>query len=419
MAQRGRRPEDRRVAAGRRPRLRQRLRRAPPARVRALCRAASSPAARSSDVDALGKALKDFFKKHKLPKRNVRVGVANNRIGVRTIELPGIADPKQVANAVRFRAQEVLPIPLEQAVLDFQVSPRSRTPEGLPRKKVLLVVAYRDLIDGYAQACKPAGVKLAGIDLEAFALLRALAPARRPRRPRARSGARSSPSRSARSARRSPSPTARPASSRASSTGVAPRSPARSRARSRSTSTRPSASSASSRSRAERSRGARRRSRPRRPARRSRVGLQGFGRELVSSLQFYQSQQGSLGIREVVLAGGTAQLRRPRRGASQQPDRRLGPRRRSRSRPSTSARASRASPEPALGRSDRSRDGRLMPDWNKEIKVSDLFGRARSRRSPRARGADGRGRRSDGRGRRGADGRGVAAPQPPPRSRAA
>ena len=38
------------------------------------------------------------------------------------------------------------------------------------------------------------------------------------------------------------------------------------------------------------------------------VALQSFGRELVSSLQFYQGQPESLGIRELVLAGGTAQL---------------------------------------------------------------------------------------------------------------
>jgi Tfp pilus assembly PilM family ATPase len=39
-----------------------------------------------------------------------------------------------------------------------------------------------------------------------------------------------------------------------------------------------------------------------------RGALHAFARELVSSLQFYQSQPDSLGIREVVLAGGTAQL---------------------------------------------------------------------------------------------------------------
>jgi Tfp pilus assembly PilM family ATPase len=36
--------------------------------------------------------------------------------------------------------------------------------------------------------------------------------------------------------------------------------------------------------------------------------LQAFARELVSSLRFYQGQEGSLGIGEVVLTGGTAHL---------------------------------------------------------------------------------------------------------------
>src|SRR5437763_1818746 len=36
--------------------------------------------------------------------------------------------------------------------------------------------------------------------------------------------------------------------------------------------------------------------------------LQGFARELVSSLQFYQNQPGSLGIGEIVITGGTAHL---------------------------------------------------------------------------------------------------------------
>src|ERR687883_289972 len=36
--------------------------------------------------------------------------------------------------------------------------------------------------------------------------------------------------------------------------------------------------------------------------------LQTFARDLVSSLQFYQNQPGSLGIGEIVLTGGTAHL---------------------------------------------------------------------------------------------------------------
>jgi type IV pilus assembly protein PilM len=127
------------------------------------------------DPEALAIALRDFFKLHKLPKRGVRLGIANNRIGVRTFEVTGIDDPKQLANAIRFRAQEVLPIPLEEAVLDYQVLSQSVNEEGQHVTRVLLVVAYRELVDRYVYACKKAGLQIVGIDLEAFALLRAVA----------------------------------------------------------------------------------------------------------------------------------------------------------------------------------------------------------------------------------------------------
>ena len=127
------------------------------------------------DIEGLASALKELFAKHKLPKRGVRLGIANNRIGVRTFEITGIDDPRQLANAIRFRAQETLPIPLEEAVLDWQVLSEHVDPEsGQAVRRVLLVVAYRELVDRYVLACRQAGIKLAGIDLEAFAMLRAL-----------------------------------------------------------------------------------------------------------------------------------------------------------------------------------------------------------------------------------------------------
>jgi len=126
------------------------------------------------DPEALATALKDFFEKHNLPKRGVRLGIANNRIGVRTFEIAGISDPKQLGNAIRFRAQEALPIPIDEAVLDYQVLGEGVDESGGPTQRILLVVAYRELIDRYVDACKKAGIGLVGIDLEAFALLRAL-----------------------------------------------------------------------------------------------------------------------------------------------------------------------------------------------------------------------------------------------------
>ena len=126
------------------------------------------------EPELLAEALKAFFRKHKLPRQGVRLGIANNRIGVRIFEIAGIDDPKQLENAIRFRAQEALPIPIEEAVLDYHVLGERTDEEGQLVRRILLVVAYRELIDRYVAACKKAGVRLAGIDLEAFALLRAL-----------------------------------------------------------------------------------------------------------------------------------------------------------------------------------------------------------------------------------------------------
>ena len=126
------------------------------------------------DPEALGAALKVFFARHKLPKKGVRLGIASNRIGVRILEIVGVDEEKQLANAVQFRAQEALPIPLDEAVLDYRVLDTSVDAEGQKVTRVLLVVTYRELIDRYVMACRKAGINLDGIDLEAFALLRAL-----------------------------------------------------------------------------------------------------------------------------------------------------------------------------------------------------------------------------------------------------
>ena len=115
-----------------------------------------------------------ILREHKLPRQGVRLGIANDRIGVRIFEIAGIDDPKQLENAIRFRAQEALPIPIEEAVLDYHVLGERVDEEGNVVRRILLVVAYRELIDRYVSACKKAGIRLSGIDLEAFALLRAL-----------------------------------------------------------------------------------------------------------------------------------------------------------------------------------------------------------------------------------------------------
>jgi type IV pilus assembly protein PilM len=130
------------------------------------------------DSEALSRALKRFFDAHKLPKKGVRLGISNNRIGVRVFEIEGVTDAQQLENAIRFRAEEVLPIPLDHAVLDYVVMDEAERDDGVPVRRILLVVAYREVVDRYVEACRAAGLEVVGIDLEAFALLRSLAPPR-------------------------------------------------------------------------------------------------------------------------------------------------------------------------------------------------------------------------------------------------
>ena len=79
---------------------------------------ASSSPGRFATRSRSSSALSRFFELHKLPKKGVRLGISNNRIGVRVFEIEGVADARQLENAIRFRAEEVLPIPLDEAVLD-------------------------------------------------------------------------------------------------------------------------------------------------------------------------------------------------------------------------------------------------------------------------------------------------------------
>jgi type IV pilus assembly protein PilM len=125
-----------------------------------------------ADVETLAEVLRTLFSEHKLGRR-VRLGVANQRIVMRMLDLPPLRDGKEIASAVRFQAQEQIPMPLEQAVLEHHSLGIVETPDG-PRTRVVLVAARRDMIDGLLAATRSAGLRPEGIDLSAFAMIRAL-----------------------------------------------------------------------------------------------------------------------------------------------------------------------------------------------------------------------------------------------------
>jgi type IV pilus assembly protein PilM len=125
------------------------------------------------DADALSESLRAHFSKHRLGKA-VRLGIANQRVVVRTMRLPLIEDEEELDTAIRFRAQDQIPMPLEQAVLDHQVVSKGTGDEGERQMEVIAVAARRDMVASLLEAMRKAGLRPIGIDLSAFGMIRAL-----------------------------------------------------------------------------------------------------------------------------------------------------------------------------------------------------------------------------------------------------
>jgi type IV pilus assembly protein PilM len=126
------------------------------------------------DSEAVAETLRTTFAENGLSKR-VRLGVANQRVVVRTMRLPAIDDPEELKAAVRFQAEEQIPMPIDQAVLDYRVIGGVAADEDSPPKIDLVVVAARrDMIAASLKPIRDAGLEPVGVDLSAFGLIRAL-----------------------------------------------------------------------------------------------------------------------------------------------------------------------------------------------------------------------------------------------------
>ena len=122
----------------------------------------------------LAYAIKEFWKTHKIKGKKVTLGLANQKVVVRTLEFP-LLEEKELRSAIEFQDQDYIPIPVEEAVFDFHVLGRFTDEEGIEKQKVLVVAAQKVMVMDFIDAVKKANLSIAGVDLQAFALLRALA----------------------------------------------------------------------------------------------------------------------------------------------------------------------------------------------------------------------------------------------------
>ena len=126
-----------------------------------------------ADHDLLASEIREFWSTHSFKGKDVMLGVANQRVVVRLLDFPRM-DADDLASAIGYEAQDHIPMPMDEAVMDYTVlGPQE---EGSDLDRILIVAAQKDMIYRYTSAVRAAGLRPVGIDVKALSLLRSTLP---------------------------------------------------------------------------------------------------------------------------------------------------------------------------------------------------------------------------------------------------
>ncbi|MEV7931751.1 type IV pilus assembly protein PilM [Curtobacterium sp. NPDC089185] len=118
-------------------------------------------------------ALKQLWSIGKFRSRDVVLGMGNQRVLSRDLTVPK-APIAQIRESLPFQVQEMLPVPVGDAILDFYPTSEETGDNG-PTVSGLLVAAVKDAVLANVRAVQMAGLNPVGVDLIPFAIARTLA----------------------------------------------------------------------------------------------------------------------------------------------------------------------------------------------------------------------------------------------------
>ncbi|WIE64697.1 type IV pilus assembly protein PilM [Curtobacterium sp. MCLR17_036] len=120
-------------------------------------------------------ALRQLWSIGKFRSKDVVLGMGNQRVLSRDLTVPK-APMAQIRESLPFQVQDMLPVPVGEAILDFYPTGEGTSESG-PTLSGLLVAAVKDAVLANVRAVQTAGLNPVGVDLIPFALARVLAPA--------------------------------------------------------------------------------------------------------------------------------------------------------------------------------------------------------------------------------------------------
>jgi type IV pilus assembly protein PilM len=125
------------------------------------------------DAGAISEAIAQLWRRARMRPRSAVIGVANQRVVVRTVGL-GYMEEQEFRASLRFLAPDHIPMPVDAAELDFRLLEEYTSESGEPMMRVLLVAAATDMIESFVEVVSAARVRPVGVDLAPFAAARAV-----------------------------------------------------------------------------------------------------------------------------------------------------------------------------------------------------------------------------------------------------
>ncbi len=124
------------------------------------------------DLSSLSEALKKLYKEAKISSRDASISLSESSVYTRVVKFPLLTE-SEIASAVRWEAEQYIPIPAAEAIIQHQILERheSSTP---PSVDVLLVAAPRLVVEKYVRAVELAGLRIAAIETGLISLSRSL-----------------------------------------------------------------------------------------------------------------------------------------------------------------------------------------------------------------------------------------------------
>jgi type IV pilus assembly protein PilM len=122
---------------------------------------------------AVAGAIQTLWKRLKITGKGVHIGMANRRVVVRVIDLPAMSEA-DLDGAIRLQAQDHIPIPLHEAVMDYEILEQVESAAGHPLQRVLVVAAERSSVDPLLAAVQEARLEPLTLELNAYPLVRSL-----------------------------------------------------------------------------------------------------------------------------------------------------------------------------------------------------------------------------------------------------